>query len=91
MKRKELQDIYDDFNLKKSLYSLGLYINISAFWGVIWFYSVSFSYRLRITVQIGNGEFRFAEYENFKVDSEENNYALHVSGYSSSSTAGNTT
>ena len=38
--------------------------------------------RLRVELEAFNGESRFAEYENFRVEGEEDKYRLRVSGYS---------
>jgi len=46
-------------------------------------------YRLRVMLITPSDERIFAEYSTFWVDSEANNYKLHVSGYLPTSTAGN--
>ncbi|ELU15974.1 hypothetical protein CAPTEDRAFT_171102 [Capitella teleta] len=40
------------------------------------------NYKLSITMRLANGEFRFANYDSFRIDSEKYNYALHVDGFS---------
>lgn len=40
------------------------------------------SYSLRITMRIGNMEFRYANYERFWIDGESEQYRLHVRGFS---------
>ena len=46
------------------------------------------TYLLRVELRSYEGEFIFAEYSNFSVGPESDNYRLHVSGYLPNSTAG---
>ena len=39
-------------------------------------------YRLIVNMQIGDGSWRHAEYDEFSVSSERDGYKLHVRGYS---------
>ena len=43
---------------------------------------------LRVELRSYDGDFMYAEYSNFSVGPESDNYKLHVSGYVSNSTAG---
>ena len=45
----------------------------------------SSSYRLRLEFQLWNGTWISAEYDTFYLDGEEDNYVLHVDGYSGDS------
>lgn len=42
---------------------------------------VIYSYKLRVTMQLGNEEIRYAEYASFWVEDEARLYRLHVDGY----------
>ena len=46
------------------------------------------TYSLRIELTSYDGERRIAEYEDFELDSEMNNYRLHLGGYMERSDAG---
>ena len=46
------------------------------------------TYSLRVELESFDGEYRFAGYNRFSIDPESDNYRLHVTGYSSLSTAG---
>ncbi|KAK2190827.1 hypothetical protein NP493_67g05005 [Ridgeia piscesae] len=46
------------------------------------------TYTLRIELTSYDGERRIAEYEDFELDSEMNNYRLHLGGYMERSDAG---
>jgi len=46
------------------------------------------TYLLRVELRSYEGEFIFAEYSNFSIGPESDNYRLHVTGFLQTSTAG---
>ena len=49
------------------------------------------TYLLRVELRSYEGDFIYAEYSNFSVGSEIDNYTLHITGYVPNSTAGECT